>query len=156
VEPGTNNKEIEMIMKVHDRREVEGNGIALEEPYVMISISCVNDAATIPHREHCKDILRLEFDDVDRPIEGMNVSLFNKEHANKILDFFEKWENKVAWMIVHCDAGLSRSPAVAAALTRVQHRFDYDFWKRYLPNSRVYSILLNTHFERSEEAHAKD
>lgn len=146
-----------MICKVHDRREVEGNGVSLAEPYVLISISCPNDPAVIPDREHCKDILRVEFDDVDIPIQygfGENkkwAKLFGKEEANKILDFYEKWENKVAYLLVHCDAGISRSPAVAAAITKIGSKSSqYDFWRRYLPNSRVYSVLLTTHYERTE------
>jgi predicted protein tyrosine phosphatase len=44
---------------------------------------------------------------------------------------------------VHCDAGVSRSPAVAAALARVLKGDDAEYFAgRYRPNTRVYRMLL--------------
>lgn len=145
-----------MILGVKTRLEVEGNGIALEEPYALISISCPNDPAKIRHRESCKAILRVEFDDLDAPVRDnltdrvLPYTLFNDTHANQILDFFEDCVKWLPYMIVHCDAGVSRSPAVAAALTRIQESLDLDFWRRYIPNARVYSKIMQAWFARSE------
>jgi len=48
-------------------------------------------------------------------------------------------------IIVQCDAGLSRSPAVGAALARVLNGDDAEFFGgRYRPNMRVYRTLLET------------
>ena len=46
---------------------------------------------------------------------------------------------------MHCDAGKSRSPAVAAALARVLDGDDAHFFGgRYTPNMRVYRTLLES------------
>ena len=50
---------------------------------------------------------------------------------------------KVERSIVHCDAGKSRSPGVAAALARVLDGDDASYFGgRYTPNARVYRTLL--------------
>jgi predicted protein tyrosine phosphatase len=47
-------------------------------------------------------------------------------------------------IVVHCDAGASRSPAVGAALARVLNGDDAEFFAgRYRPNMRVYRMMLN-------------
>lgn len=146
-----------MNIAVKNRDQVEGNGIAIESDYVLISISCPNDAAKIKERPWCKDILRLEFDDLDQPVHilgGLKCKLFQREDARAILDFFNKHKNSYEYLIVHCDAGISRSPAVAAALTKIQSGFDEDYFKRYLPNRRVYSLLLSEFYENENpQAH---
>jgi predicted protein tyrosine phosphatase len=45
--------------------------------------------------------------------------------------------------IVHCDAGHSRSPAVAAAISKAFGEDDSMYFKRYRPNMRVYRNLLD-------------
>jgi len=57
------------------------------------------------------DILEVKFDDVDG-IGGGQLPIQEK-HAKLIVDFFEK--NKGRKLAVHCHAGMSRSPATAAA-----------------------------------------
>jgi len=63
-------------------------------------------------------ILECVFDDVDptkdRDVKG--VSLFNVDIAERIVDFVEDNISKFEEIMIHCDQGLSRSAAVAAAL----------------------------------------
>jgi len=56
-------------------------------------------------------ILRLVFDDVEAPF--FNAVHFDNLHAEEILAWLEKVENKVDKLYVHCHAGKSRSAAVA-------------------------------------------
>ena len=58
--------------------------------------------------------LTYTFDDVDEPFQ--NYVLINRDIAAKILEDFSKLKNKAESLAIHCRAGLSRSPAVAAAL----------------------------------------
>jgi protein-tyrosine phosphatase len=46
-------------------------------------------------------------------------------------------------IVLHCNAGLSRSPGVAAALSNVLCGNDQSFFERYRPNRRVYTLLLD-------------
>jgi len=141
-----------MFFKVINRDEAESiNGIPLVDPYVMISISCPKDPANIPNRESCKDILRLEFDDVDVSVHltgDRKIQYFNQEYAREILSFYRKYKDNIKYMIIHCDAGISRSPAVAAALSKIESGYDNDWFERYLPNRRVYSLLLSEFYSK--------
>lgn len=71
-------------------------------------------------------------------------TLFSEIHADQILDFVLAHAEQIDWLLVHCEAGANRSPAVAAALTRIfrcgEHlRF---FERRKAPNTLVYELLL--------------
>lgn len=145
-----------MIFAAKNRDEATGNGIALAEDFVMISISCPNDAPELPHRRNCVDLLRLEFDDIDQPVEilgGMKCVLFQPFHAKAILDFYRKHKGSCKYMIIHCDAGISRSRAVVCALKKIHTGSDYEEFKKGIPNRRVYSLILAQHYlgEKSEE-----
>lgn len=59
-------------------------------------------------------VLRLNFDDVtERGVES--DILFAEEHAREITDFVASWPN-ARRVVVHCHAGVSRSPGVALGL----------------------------------------
>ena len=60
------------------------------------------------------DVLRLDFHDVTGHVDqaGFNPVLFDAVHAYKTLRFILKHLNKD--FVIHCDAGLSRSVAVAS------------------------------------------
>jgi predicted protein tyrosine phosphatase len=69
--------------------------------------------------------------------------LFSREHAMKIWSFVLQHRLDLERIVVHCDAGVSRSPAVGAALARVFNGSDAElFGGRYRPNMRVYRMLL--------------
>jgi hypothetical protein len=56
-------------------------------------------------------VLRLHFTDVIEQGEPTDV-LFSQEHASAISDFIDSWP-EAARVVVHCNAGMSRSPGVA-------------------------------------------
>lgn len=141
-----------MIVAVKNREAVE-RGLMLASDYALISISCPNDRVTLPKDEFRKDVLFLEFDDLDQPaviLGGLKCKLFSPEDATAIIEFYAKHVIYPEYVIVHCDAGISRSPAVAAALTKMSGHADHDFFKRYLPNRRVYSLLLAEFYKRED------
>ena len=124
----------------------------MAEEHVWISISGKDDAADLPKRKTCRDILRLEFHDLDVELPGYpDVPLFSEEHAGQILDFFNKYRNEVPSLVVHCDAGRSRSPAVAAALTHIMGKQDKPILRQYNPNMRVYRMLLDEFYNRKAQ-----
>ena len=70
--------------------------------------------------------------------------LFNPKMAAELVGFVRaERPEPVERIIVHCDAGLSRSPAVAAALSRVLDGDDDAYFKRYRPNMKVYRGILD-------------
>ena len=98
--------------------------------------------------------LQLFFVDADHEIfrehaERIGSKMFNEDTANQIFDFVAEMKAKgVEELLVHCEAGVCRSPAVAAALDKVEIGVD-DYWfKNKCPNALVYRIMLETAHKR--------
>lgn len=89
-------------------------------------------------------ILRVWFDDVD--VETKNC--MNEEHAEAIKKFVARFSNRNdVSVIVHCDAGVSRSAGVAAALSKYYNGTDGKYFDgQYTPNMWCYRIMLNELF----------
>jgi len=96
-------------------------------------------------RAWIKGILRLEFDDVedDESVDRERYIHMTKEQAQQIVDFACKHYNSVKRFIIHCEAGASRSAAVAVALCEHFEKHDNNIWndRRYFPNKHVYSLM---------------
>ena len=89
---------------------------------------------------------RIKFADIT---DGGKPGPFNAAFATEILDFVEAAWDKVEVFLIHCEVGLSRSPAIATALSRIHYgdnegRFESDF-----PNPFGYRLLVETHARRS-------
>jgi predicted protein tyrosine phosphatase len=119
-----------------------------EVPHVIISItSTPEDLARLRANDHCLGILRLSFLDADESSEPMvGGELFSLDQARQIWTFVERHQGDAQRILVHCDMGISRSPAVAAALALVLNGSGDEFLlaDQYVPNSLVYRLLLET------------
>ena len=94
-------------------------------------------------------LLKLHFHDADEKAEDAEVlTLFSEAHADQILDFFNQHKD-VDYILVHCTAGRSRSPAVAAAITKILGGDDSVWFRIKTPNALVYRTLLNRAFDRN-------
>ena len=84
-------------------------------------------------------VLYLFFDD-----EVVGDNTFSDEQAEQVIRFVDAWKSKVERLIVHCDAGVSRSAAVCAAMKRYLGFDDEDIFKnqQYEPNPLVYETLI--------------
>jgi predicted protein tyrosine phosphatase len=132
----------------------------------LISISCpdrtskpnalVNEKTKgVLEFQGCQKILSLQFDDLrDDQVEfclknGFKPVLFTKEQAKQVVDFIKElqMESENSDLIIHCDAGISRSGAVA--------KFTSDFLKipfldPYIrPNTYVLRLLWEVIDERN-------
>lgn len=115
-----------------------------------------SDPVNLPLLE--ADILRLSFHDLDRtyPISCPAIVLFDTVMAQRIKDFIMMvvWtymgrnvDDRKLFVVVHCEAGISRSAGVAAALSKHFKNDDSMFFNnasKYLPNRLAYRVLLNT------------
>lgn len=124
-------------------------------------ISVVTQPGSWP--EFIKDqptaIIRLSFCDLDmtqpelqeyyKDGEGdhMGVPYFNREFAKEIMDFYLSVQ-EMEWLLVHCEAGWSRSPAIAAALDKIFKDDDMKWFANYSPNRFVYRLLIDEAVER--------
>lgn len=113
---------------------------------VLISISSLD--IDVYDREHSEDdwfdVLKIDFDDVSSEEEaGDWFFLMTPDQADIIRKFIEKHRGRD--FIVHCDAGISRSVAVAAYM-RDYHKYESCFYEtgfeadRY-KNIHVYNLL---------------
>jgi predicted protein tyrosine phosphatase len=131
--------------------------LPFDAPHVFISITTPNDPdpAKLPENEHTRGVLRLSFSDIDQEFRSPlgedpddTRVLFSSEHGRQVIDFIEeRWEH-IQVVIVHCDAGMSRSPAVAAALEKLFNQDDALYFKRYHPNMRVYRGILSAFYAK--------
>jgi predicted protein tyrosine phosphatase len=63
-------------------------------------------------------VLRLAFTDIAEVAEHPWHVVFTPQHAEEIVHFVQKWRD-VDCVVIHCHAGLSRSPAIAMGLCDV-------------------------------------
>lgn len=124
---------------------------------IMISISNPNmlyHSKPVRHnginKNRVREILRLEFSDADKP--GLDVygrkagedTLISTADAVAIRELLERHPD-IPCLIVHCDAGISRSSGVAAAIMKAKTGDDSPIFDsgRYQPNMLCYRRVLN-------------
>ena len=122
------------------------------ESFIAISI-------TDPNSEKVKiaskplDILSLQFYDLDKDTEVFPYSrfIFTVNQAEQILNFVKEYKNDVNLIVIHCEAGISRSAGVAGALSLIFNGTDQYYFKHYLPNMLVYRNILNAYMRNKNE-----
>lgn len=86
------------------------------------------------------DTSEKRFDGMEGPFGKMIV--FKEEMADKILKFVdEQIEKGVDTFLIHCDAGMSRSPGIAVALDEIYNENNKPFTPLY--NKFVYKTIIN-------------
>lgn len=124
-----------------------------DAPWACISIVSPGDDWPQLVHDNRLEVLRLQFKDVDKVREqdkGRIKGLFNDVHADKIWKFVESVKDRIDTLLVHCEAGLSRSPGVAAAIAHVYlcKEAEQSFFDNYTPNRHVYRTLLEHHYDQ--------
>ncbi len=125
-------------------KEIKSSNIysPIREKHVVISISGSEDTETlIPNNINRLGTLFLKFDDVEDINE--KYIYFDRGQAKEILQFIEKFCSQVSLIIVQCQAGLSRSVAVASALSKIINNSDDYIFTKGIPNMFVYTTILD-------------
>lgn len=135
---------------VYSRPHIELLAPHEDARHVIISITTTpGDVARLPVCAQTLGVLRLAFFDLDVQVAGAGEDqLFSRAHAALVWDLLALHEPMLERVIVHCDAGYSRSPAVAAAIARVYDGDDAQYFRRYQPNRRVYRMLIDEAVDR--------
>ena len=111
-----------------------------EKPWACISIA--SNALDFPkiNKVQCIDLLQLVFEDLEYRRD--TVDTFTPDHAKQICNFVDKvWDN-IDLLMIHCYAGISRSPAVGKAISEVyQPEYASKFDDIFTPNQLVYETL---------------
>ena len=120
-------------------------------PWACISIVTEEDSWPKISEANRVGLLQLAFADI-ATAEGDEARAFNEDHAQRILDFVQQVWDRIDVLMVHCEEGNSRGPAVAAAISRVYLGEDKVYFMPYTywPNRLVYRILLETANKRGE------
>ncbi len=130
-------------------------GVGLSTPYVVISITDPDSPPPqIPAPPACRDLLTLRFHDVE-PLDAFGfppgLKIMDVDQARAVWAFANKHRSEVEAVVIHCEQGMSRSPAVAAALARGWGYDETRFFRAHDPNRHVYQLLRET-----EEAEPED
>jgi predicted protein tyrosine phosphatase len=123
------------------RNELESLKIVSEENIALISISELNHEVNIPNG--IKNFIRLYFDDVEKTYE--KYLPIQEDDAKKISKFAKDNWGKADYLIVQCEAGISRSSGIAGAILKYFAGSDWTIFenKRYYPNMLCYSLVLD-------------
>ena len=115
-----------MDVLVMSRQSMESfHGIG-DMKYVIISITDEYEPeANIPDNALCKDILRLQFSDIEKNTDKYHA--IYKFQAKDIASFVFKYHDKIDLLVVHCEAGISRSAGCAMAIEEW-------YWKKSVGN----------------------
>ncbi|MEI7835314.1 MAG: hypothetical protein WCK05_02770 [Planctomycetota bacterium] len=121
-------------------------GVLVREPYVVISISDPGSRQPkVKISGLCREVLHLRFHDAE-PTEGFElpstIRLMTPADALVTWNLIRRWQEEIETVLVHCHAGMSRSPAVAAAICRALGQNDSRFFREYQPNMYVYGLIL--------------
>jgi predicted protein tyrosine phosphatase len=131
-----------MILEVVNRGIIQK--IAGDYTSAVISICSGNDVWPTISKDFGA-VCKLRFDDWDAPPDGFECVLFDEHMAARILDFVENLPKSITRVIVHCDAGISRSPGVAVALNEIYNSVKIvpPAWQMY--NRLVYRTIITVY-----------
>jgi len=125
---------------VTDRQGIE-SGVLVRSAYVVISISDPGSRrAKVKKQSGLRGVLYLTFNDAEPPTTSSMV-LFSPQQARQIVEFVASHQTGIGAVVVHCHQGMSRSPAVAAALCKAMGGDGGQFWQGYCPNAHVYKLV---------------
>lgn len=116
-------------------------------PWAAISVSSTNIFPGL-HERNRVGLLQLVFADT---ADAQRSDSFNTALAAQILDFVRDVWDQVETILVHCEAGLSRSPAIAAAISRIYYDDDGPWFEFDFPNRLVFKLLIHVHSKKLKE-----
>lgn len=132
---------------VAGRADIEA-GLVIRGSYIVISIR--DPGSRVPRiakRAGMRAVLRLKFHDMEPPTSGRpaNDSLvpMSVADARRVWRFVDQYAAEVDALVVHCEQGASRSPAVAAAVIEVYGLVRPEWMQWAQPNRYVYQTMLN-------------
>jgi predicted protein tyrosine phosphatase len=128
-------------------RSIE-RGLLVHSTYALISIRDTGaKRARIPKPTALRCVLHLMFDDAE-PSDAMplppEVKAMSRSQARQIWRFVDRHKAHVGAFVVHCHQGMSRSPAVAAALAVYLGLDEQPILRKYQPNRYVYDLMRRT------------
>ena len=132
-----------MIFSVMSREKARKFSFSkIDKKTVIISITDVDSEYNKFNRQpNIIDVCPVKFDDVEKGEENC----ITKQDAEKIVNFIKRYKDIAEHVIVHCEAGVSRSAGVCAALLYATTGSDMQIFDdaKYCPNMTCYRTILN-------------
>jgi len=122
---------------------------------IIISINTNGIKNFFAKNENIKDILFLTFDDVE--VDSKTEKCMTEVQAKEVVNFINKWDN-IDNIIVHCDAGISRSSGVGAAILKAKNGDDSEIFDngKFCPNMKCFRLVLEAFFIQIDEKEIKE
>jgi len=155
-----------MHIAITNRVIAEKASALIKTPHAIVSITDPDlDLPAFAPNENRIAILSLRFYDLEDISDQMSLKdaveyvtmfghgLFKDDQATQIVEFVERIKDKAKGILVHCEAGVSRSAAVAAVIELILNGSNERVFndRRYSPNLYVYTKLLLVWQKQSKE-----
>lgn len=113
------------------------------KPWSCISISELAVPDPPIQAENRIGLLRLRFDDIE--FKRSEYKMISPAQAKWTWEFVDKIWKESELLMIHCAAGISRSPAMGKAISeKYQPEFAEYFDQLYSPNGLVYKLMRET------------
>lgn len=129
-------------VRIRSRKNMKQESYIIDEDCIIISISDLDkDRIIFPVNPSILDVHYEWFEDDD----ANTPESISENQAAAIAEFAKKWNDKSVNVIcyVNCEAGMSRSAGVAAAIARYFLGNDEWIFKTKIPNRRCYRMVLD-------------
>ena len=120
-----------------------------QEPYTVLSITDPQYRhPELKRNDFCQAVLQISFSDVGEQAARLkavspHVTAFTLALAAQVADFVsEQVRAGTGLLVINCEAGMSRSAGVAAALSQFYNHDETFFFEHYRPNAWVRSLVL--------------
>lgn len=111
----------------------------IKKKSVIISIVSKGENSVIfPNNNNIVDIFRLYINDLDKDVDGHKAPI--QQDFDGLKEFIDKYKD--CDFIIHCGAGVSRSPAVAIAIGEYLGQDTREIQERSIPNRLVYRLVM--------------
>lgn len=147
-------------MQFHVFDRIVSTQLSVLIPHIIISIQDPNNRKSfkgVGTTDQTLEVLNLDFHDVSSKKgyipkmlmgipEDQEIIYFNKKHAKKVISIYERNKDKADIVAIHCDAGMSRSPGIAAALQKIHTGNDFLWFNTKTPNMLVYRTIMEEYY----------
>lgn len=142
---------MEKLIDIKVRSRSGAQKFSCSDPWAAISISTEPNEFPELKEDNRVGLLQLCFWDIENPrLEESAVSnkLMSTEQAKQVISFVQEMLPQIDTLLVHCEAGVCRSPAVAAAIAYILWGKESTkvYFNNFTPNTYVYNKILETHF----------
>ena len=122
----------------------------LKVPTLILSIHTYLDSEPRFLKEKIDNVVHVEFFEFNDESSSLPVlHAMTKDDAVRMVNTVKQYYDKVDQIIVHCDAGQSRSVGCVAAIKKWYTNDDEEFF-RGTPNMHCYHLVLEEFFKQEE------